>query len=136
MPGHPSIIGVRDFFATEGEDKYILVTEDVPGKALRVHIEKPALTLTFDQKARIASDLLDALAHLQANSIVHRNISPSNILVGSDGRMRLIGFDFTRAGTDHSRSIAQEIFEDLEPAYMAPGVYSDPSAASPCSDVF
>src|SRR5262249_20587524 len=33
MPGHPGVVGVRDFFATEAEDKYVLVTEDVPGQA-------------------------------------------------------------------------------------------------------
>lgn len=136
MPGHPRIVGVRDFFATEGEDRYILVTEDVPGQALRVHIEKPALALTFDQKARIAADLFSALEHLQSNKVVHRNISPSNILVGTDGRMRLTGFDFARGGGDRSRTIAQEIIDDLEPAYMAPEVHGEPSAASPASDIF
>jgi serine/threonine protein kinase len=136
MPGHPSVVGVRDFFATEGEDRYILVTEDVPGQALRVHIEKPALALTFDQKTRIAADLFNALNHLQSNKVVHRNISPSNILVGTDGRMRLTGFDFARGGADRSRTIAQEIIDDLEPAYMAPEVHGEPSAASPSSDIF
>ena len=104
-----------------------LVTEDVPGQALRVHIEKPTLALTFDQKTTIAGDLLNALVHLQANKVVHRNISPANILVGTDGRMRLTGFDFARAGADRSRTIAQEIVDDLEPAYMAPEVHGEPS---------
>ncbi len=36
MPGHPGIVGVREFFTSEGEDKYFLVTEDVPGQALRL----------------------------------------------------------------------------------------------------
>jgi serine/threonine protein kinase len=136
MPGHPSIVGVRDFFPSEAEDKYYLVTEDVPGQALRVHIEKPTLALTLDQKMRIARDLLIALGHLQAHKVVHRNISPSNLLVGSDGRIRLTGFDFARPGTDHSRTIAHEIVDDLEPAYMAPEVHGEPSAASPSSDMF
>ncbi len=136
MPGHPSIVAVRDFFPSEAEDKYFLVTEDIPGQALRLHIEKPTLALTFDQKIRIADDLLSALEHLEAHKVVHRNISPSNILVGSDGRIRLTGFDFARPGTDHSRTIAQEIVEDLEPKYMAPEIHGQPGAASPFSDIF
>jgi serine/threonine protein kinase len=136
MPGHPGIVGVREFFASEGEDKYFLVTEDVPGQALRVYIEKPTLALTFDQKIRIASDLLNVLIHLQESKVVHRNISPSNILVGTDGRIRLTGFDFARAGTDRSGTIAQEIIDDLEPAYMAPEVHGEPGAASTASDTF
>jgi serine/threonine protein kinase len=136
MPGHPNIVGVRDFFPSEGEDKYFLVTEDVPGQALRVHIEKPTLALTLDQKKTIAADLLTALGHLQMHKVVHRNISPSNILVGTDGRTRLTGFDFARPGTDHSRTIAQEIVDDLEPKYMAPEIHGEPAAASPSSDLF
>ncbi len=136
MPGHPNIVGARDFFATESEDKYILVTEDVPGQALRVHLEKPSLALTFDQKTRIAGDLLGALAHLELYKVVHRNLTPGTMLVGTDGRTRLIGFEFARAGTDRSRTIADKIVDDLEPAYMAPEVHGEPSAASSASDVF
>lgn len=136
MSGHPGIITVREFFASESEDKYFLVTEDVPGQALRLHIEKPALALTLDQKFSIAADLLHALSHLATNKVVHRNISPSNILVGTDGRVRLTGFDFARPGTDHSRTIAQEIVDDLEPRYMAPELHGEPAAATPASDLF
>jgi serine/threonine protein kinase len=136
MPGHPSIVGVRDFFPSEAEDKYFIVTGDVPGQALRVHIEKPTLALTLDQKITIAADLLTALGHLQTHKVVHRNISPSNILVGTDGRVRLTGFDFARPGTDHSRTIAQEIIDDLEPKYMAPEIHGEPGAATPESDIF
>lgn len=136
MPGHPGIVGVREFFTSESEDKYFLVTEDVPGQALRLHIEKPALALTLDQKTTIATDLLTALAHLQANKVVHRNLSPSNILVGTDGRVRLTGFDFARPGTEHSRTIAQDIVDDLEPKYMAPELHGEPAAATPASDMF
>lgn len=136
MPGHPGIVGVREFFASEAEDKYFLVTEDVPGQSLRLHVEKPALALTLDQQNAIAVDLLTALGHLQAHGVVHRNLSPSNVFLGSDGHARLTGFDFARPGTDHSRTVAQEIVDDLEPKYMAPEIYGEPGAAMPASDLF
>ena len=50
--------------------------------------------------------------------------------------MRLTGFDFARPGTDHSRTIAQEIVDDLEPKYMAPEIHGEPGAATPASDIF
>jgi serine/threonine protein kinase len=136
MPGHPSIVGVRAFFPVDEGDKYILVTEDVPGQALRLHLEKPVLTLTFDQKTRIAADLLEALTHLEAYKVVHRNLTPSHLLLGADGRIRLTGFDFARAGVGNSRTIAQQIADDLETAYVAPEVYTEPAAATPSSDLF
>jgi serine/threonine protein kinase len=136
MPGHYCVVGVRDFFATESEDRYVLVTEDVPGQAIRIHVEKPSLALTFDQKVRVSANLLEALIHLRAHDVVHRNVTPSTVFFGTDNRARLIGFEFARAGTDRSRTIAQSIVDDLEPAYMAPEVHGEPSAASHASDVF
>ena len=42
MPGHPAIVGVRDFAPVdEHEDRFVLVTGDVRGQALRLHIDKP-----------------------------------------------------------------------------------------------
>ena len=136
MPGHPGIVGVRDFFATENEDRYVLVTEDVPGQALRLHTDKPNFALTLDQKLHVASELLDALAHAHEHDVVHRNLTPSTLLLGTDGHLRIIGFDFARAGTDRSRSIAHEIVDDLEPMYQAPETFREPANASPASDMF
>lgn len=136
MPGHSNIVGVRDFFPNEPEDRFVLVTEDIPGQALRLHIDKPGLTLTLDQKLRIAGDLLSALAHAHEHDVIHRNLTPSTILVGSDGRPHVVGFDFARAGTDRSRTIATEIVDELEPLYTAPEAYREPQSASPASDVF
>ncbi len=137
MPGHPAIVGVRDFAPVdEHEDRFVLVTEDVRGQALRVHIDKANLALTLDQKLRVASELLGALAHAHQHDVVHRNLTPSTILIGTDERVRLIGFDFARAGTDRSRTIAHEIVDELEPLYTAPEAFREPQKASAASDVF
>jgi serine/threonine protein kinase len=136
LPGHPFIAGAKSFFATEGEDRYVLVTEDVSGQALRLHIDKPVLALTLDQKLRVARELLEALAFCHAHEVVHRDLAPSTILLGSDGHIRLTGFDHARAGTDRSLTIAAEIVEKIDANYAAPETWKEPANASPSSDVF
>jgi serine/threonine protein kinase len=136
LPGHPFIAGAKSFFATEGEDRYVLVTEDVSGQALRLHIDKPALALTLDQKLRVAHELLEALAFCHAHDVVHRNLSPATILLGSDGHIRLTGFDYARAGADRSLTIAAEIIDKIDANYAAPETWKEPANASPASDVF
>lgn len=136
LPGHPCIAGARSFFATEAEDRYVLVTEDVSGQALRLHIDKPALALTLDQKLRVCAELLEALAFCHAHEVVHRDLSPSTILLGSDGHIRLTGFDHARAGVDRSRTIAADIVEKIDANYAAPETWREPANASPSSDVF
>jgi len=136
LPSHPAVQAARDFFPTEAEDRFVLVVEDTSGQSLRLHIEKPTLALTFDQKLRITRDLLSGLSHAHAHDVVHRNICPSNILYGTDGQVRLINFDFARSGTDRTTTIAGDIVDELEPEYQAPECFKDPGAASPSSDVF
>ena len=136
MPGHPNIVGVRDFFANEAADRYVLVTEDIVGQALRVHIDKPSRQLTMDQKLRVAEDLLAAVEHAHRHQIIHRNLTPSTIIIGIDGRVRVVDFDHARAGLNRSETIAASIGDALEPLYMAPELHGEPSAASQASDVF
>lgn len=136
LPGHPCIVGARTFFPTEGEQEFVLVTEDPAGQALRLHIDKPALALTLDQKLRVARELMEALAFCHAHEVVHRNLTPGTILLGSDGHIRLTGFDHARAGTDRSHTIAREIVDEIDPAYTAPEAYREPELASAASDVF
>lgn len=39
MPPHSAIVGVKDFFVTEAQDKYILLTDDIPGDSLSVKLK-------------------------------------------------------------------------------------------------
>ncbi len=134
MPAHAGIVGAKDFFPTEAADRFVLAIEDVPGQALRLHLSRPNLALTFDQKLNVVRDVLAALAHAHAHEVVHRALTPATMLVGRDGRVSLTGFDFARAGTERSQTIAGEIVDELDTHY--PECHSHPEAASPASDVF
>ncbi len=136
MPSHVHILGARDFFSSEHGDRLVLVTEDIPGQALRLHIDKPQQALTLDEKLRVARELLAALDHCHRHQVLHRNLTPAAILLGGDGHLRLVGFDYARAGTDRSRTIADKIVDDIDPRYTAPETYREPSNASPASDIF
>lgn len=139
LPGHPNILAVREFFETEAKDRYVLVTEDVAGHALRQHIKKSTLSLTYDQKIGIVRDVLSALdhAHRSEPQVVHRNLTPDSVLVSTSGKALLTGFDYARAGADRSSSsIADKIVDDLEPVYQAPECYKDPSKTGVLSDLY
>ena len=138
MPGHPNILTVREFFPNEAEDRFVLVTEDVSGHALRQHVAKNSLALTFDQKIAIVRDILAALdhAHRSGPQVVHRNLTPDAVLVGTSGRALLCGFDYARAGKDRVSTIADEIVDELDPMYQAPECDRDPSKASVASDLY
>lgn len=141
MPPHRNIVAVQSFFPTDDEDGFVLVTEETSGNALRQVISKPDLARTFEQKFGILRDMLAALAHAHAHSVVHRNLTPDAVLVGADGVNRLIGFDYARVGENRSGTIADTITTELDTAYLAPELYAAPnqvdaSRATAASDLF
>src|SRR5215468_4388639 len=136
LPAHTGIVGAKDFFPTEINGRFVLAIEDMPGQALRLHLSRPNLVLTFDQKLSVARGVLAALAHAHAHEVVHRALNPMTILIGRDGRVSLTGFDFARAGIERSHTIAEQIVDELDTHYLAPECHEHPEAASPASDVF
>src|SRR5262245_20288296 len=139
LPGHPNILSVREFFDDEDvQNWFALVTEDVAGQALRQHIKKSSLALTYDQKIAVIRDILAALDHAHRNDpqVIHRNLTPDAVLVSTAGRALLCGFDYARAGKDRTSTIADDIVDELDPLYQAPECYRDASKASVASDLY
>ena len=135
IPKHPNILSVQDFFEAEDGDCFVLVTEDIPGQTLRQHIKKQAVPL--NQKFGCVEQVLIALDHAHKHGVIHRNLTPDNILVGVDGQVRLIGFDYARV-VDRTSTIAHDIVDDLEDdaVYQATECYRNPAMASTRSDLF
>ena len=143
MPPHVHVLAVKDLFKNDEEDKVILVTEDLPGQALRLHLYKASLALTFDQKLQVMRDALSALDHAHRYEVIHRNLTPDAILITKGGQAKVTGFDFARVGKNRSKesTIAEQIIEDIDTAYRAPElVLSDkkslPQDASIASDLY
>lgn len=136
MPTHASVLAVKDLFVTDDEDKVVLVTEDLPGQALRLHINKASLALTFDQKLQVMRDVLSALDHAHRHEVIHRNLTPDAILVTKGGQSRVTGFDFARVGKNRTSTIADQVVDDLDPTYQAPECFKDPTQASIASDLY
>jgi serine/threonine protein kinase len=136
LPLHPNIVAARDFFPADDDKSFILILDDAPGQALTLHMARPQLALTLDQKWRVAKDLLAALAHAHQYGVLHRNLTPAAILIGQDGTTRITDFDFAKPNENRSLTIAADIVDLVEKAYVAPEAFREPGAASSASDIF
>jgi eukaryotic-like serine/threonine-protein kinase len=77
---HPNLVRVFDF----GDDpRPCLVMEYVEGGTLAEHLRKPERELDCNGLVR---RLLDALDHVHEARIVHRDVKPANVLMGTDQR--------------------------------------------------
>ena len=95
------------------------------------------LRATLELLAQVADGLADAHAARTPDgrelSIVHRDVSPQNVLVGADGRARLTDFGIARTLDRQARTATGRVFGKL--AYMAPEqMRGEPVTAR--SDVF
>src|SRR5262249_55130718 len=85
---HPNICSVFDVGEVEGHP--FIAMELVHGTSLRLLLADPETAL--DQRLRWVHDLACALAAAHRAHIVHRDIKPDNVMVASDGRVRLLDF--------------------------------------------
>ncbi|MCR4887459.1 MAG: Stk1 family PASTA domain-containing Ser/Thr kinase [Clostridiales bacterium] len=90
---HHNIVNLLDV-GQEGDMRY-LVMEYVSGRTLKEVIQQNG-RLPADLSAQIAIRILSALQHAHKNGIIHRDIKPQNILVDSEGHVKVSDFGIAR----------------------------------------
>ncbi|WP_149454188.1 Stk1 family PASTA domain-containing Ser/Thr kinase [Pasteuria penetrans] len=93
---HPNIVNVYDV-GYDGYTHYI-VMELVEGPTLKQYVRARA-PLSTEETTTIAVQICDGLIHAHENQIVHRDIKPHNILLGSRGRVKVTDFGIARAAS-------------------------------------
>merc|ERR1711970_1015007 len=91
--GHKNIVQLIEFF--EETDKFVLVFEKVQGGSLLKYIQNRE-SFTEDEARTIIKDLAEAINHLHAKGVAHRDIKPDNVLCtnsNSTGAVKLCDFD-------------------------------------------
>lgn len=126
---HPSIVEVFDYGIEDGRP--YLVMGYIPGANLAERLADPAAPLP--EAARLAGELLEALAHIHAAGIVHRDIKPANILLDDDGHAHVTDFGIAQA--DDATSLTQTGMLVGTIKYLAPEVTAG-EPASALSDLY
>lgn len=117
---HPNIARLLDGGATE-EGVPFFVMEYVEGQPLDQWCDARAL----DVRARVAlvREVCGAVAHAHQQLVVHRDLKPANILVGDDGRPRLLDFGIATLVSDEdgaSAGLTRTGQGSFTPGYASP----------------
>jgi eukaryotic-like serine/threonine-protein kinase len=135
IPPHSCVVRSRDFFAIDDESRFVLVLDDVHGQALHLHLTDPQQTLSTAARLDVVEDVLLGLAHVHANNVIHRALSPACVLVTEDGRAMLTGFDYAKPGP-RVHTVANELPNVLDTHYAAPECQAMPERMTAASDVY
>jgi serine/threonine protein kinase len=123
---HPSVVQI---FA-QGEAW--IAMEFVEGETLRERIQGQI----FSEKElrALLKPLCEALEEAHQKGIVHRDLSPRNIMIKSDNSPKLLDFGF--AGLRGAKTLTERGVVSGTPAYMAPEQWQGLSNADPRSDLY
>ena len=112
---HPGLVGVYDQ-GVDGGTSY-LTMEYVDGVNLRRYLSERG-SLTVGAALDVTEQVLDALAAAHRAGLVHRDVKPENVLMASDGRIKVADFGLARAVTEVTSTTTGTVFGTV--AYLAP----------------
>lgn len=128
--GNPNIVCVYDCFYEN--DTVYMAMEYLRGQTLKEYIREHGV-LSIPHALYIARSLTGALIVAHSASVLHRDISPDNIILCDNGSVKLIDFGAARqVVAEHSQSFSVII----KPGFAPPEQYRKKGNQGPWSDVY
>ena len=128
--GEPGVVGVKDFFEENGTSYFVM--EFLDGQSLKQVLnargKRPA-----EEAITLLQPVMRALGRVHEAGLLHRDVSPDNIMLRGDGTPVLIDFGAARtmsARKTHSLSVV------VKPGYAAPEQYLRRGEQGPWTDVY
>ena len=132
---HPNVVTVYD--AETAGDGHFLVMEYVPGTDLaQTVVERGALPIAA--ACDYIRQAAQGLQHAHEHGMVHRDITPRNLMLTGDGRVKILDFGLayfvSEAKTVDCHSVPRVLLGSIDT--MAPEQAADPHAADIRADVY
>ena len=124
------IVKVLDFF--EINNTAYIVMEYLEGITLKQYLRENQ-RITSEELVRLLVPLIESLDEIHSQGMIHRDISPDNIMVLSDGRIKLMDFGAAR---DYTKFGEKTLSIVLKPGYAPPEQYQTHGIQGPWTDIY
>lgn len=130
MRGLSALILVFDIVEDHGTA--YAISEYMEGVSLREYLlRSPSGYLSWEQARILFMPVLSTLGTLHSAGIIHRGISPTTLIVGKNGKMRITGFSIWQA-----RTALGDLTAQLFPGYAAIEQYGFEGQQGPWTDIY
>lgn len=130
---HSNIVGVHQIFKDNGT-AYMALDYVEGFDLLHIHATRPDLLGAPDIK-HLLRKLLEALIYVHENGILHRDISPDNVLLDHSGEPVLIDFGAAREDASRASRVLSRV-HTVKDGYSPQEFYFAGSPQSPSSDLY
>lgn len=110
---HPNIVNIYDVGSENG--LHFIVMEYVEGITLKTYIEKKG-QLSFKEATSIAIQVARGIEIAHSKEIIHRDIKPQNVIISTEGKVKVTDFGIARAIS--SNTISAEVMGSVH--YASP----------------
>ena len=124
------IVRIQDYFQ-ENETAYI-VMEYLDGGSLKDRLNRDG-TMNWEEALDLLMPGMVSLEHVHEAGIIHRDISPDNIMLTKSGKIRILDFGAARKTTDSDPKSLSVI---LKPGYAPEEQYRSKGVQGPWTDVY
>ncbi len=126
-----NIVDIYDFFE-ENNTAYI-VMEYLDGKDLKKYLEENGEKLSPEKAVEIILPVLNALEDLHKEKLIHRDVSPDNIYLCDNGKVKLLDFGSARLAIEDSEKSMSVM---VKHGYAPKEQYASRSMQGPWTDVY
>lgn len=105
----PGIVKVRDYF--EENDTCYIVMEYVEGDTLQQYVKSQGGVLPAEKVLTMMEPVIKSMIQIHQRGVIHKDISPDNIMITNNGRMKLIDFGSAER-KDMSRDTGLQTYKD------------------------
>lgn len=126
----PGVVRIRNTFF-ENDSAYI-VMDYIEGITLKDKLKQSG-PMTFEECKKLFVPLMKSLEELHRQNVIHRDISPDNIMVADDGRLCLLDLDASKAIEDLHEGMSKLV---MKKGFSPPEQYSTGVEIGPWTDVY
>ena len=129
--GVEGLAGYRDFVEENGTA--YLVMDYIEGPTLKQYMKETCKTFSQQEAQRLMAPVLRAVETMHAEQVLHRDISPENLILGPDGKLTLIDFGAAR---EYSPGEEENLTVILKRGYAPEEQYHTGSRQGPWTDLY